>query len=52
MLAVLPFSHSYGMTACLNVGVLLVARLILLPSFVYLFRVFKRGETVFGADQR
>jgi long-chain acyl-CoA synthetase len=34
MLAVLPFSHSYGMTACLNLGVLLTARLILLPTFM------------------
>ena len=33
MLAVLPFSHSYGMTACLNLGILLTARLILLPTF-------------------
>jgi long-chain acyl-CoA synthetase len=33
MLAVLPFSHSYGMTACLNLGILLTARLILLPRF-------------------
>lgn len=27
-----------------------IGTLILLPSFVYLFRVFKRGETAFGAE--
>jgi len=29
---------------------LAVGTLILLPSFVYLFRVFKRGNTAFGHD--
>jgi cytochrome d ubiquinol oxidase subunit II len=38
-------------TLQLILGVLGVGTAILLPSFVYLFRVFKRGETVFGADQ-
>lgn len=33
MLCVLPFSHSYGMTAALNVGVSIAATLILLPTF-------------------
>jgi cytochrome d ubiquinol oxidase subunit II len=38
-------------TLQLILGALGVGTVILLPSFVYLFRVFKRGETVFGADQ-
>lgn len=38
-------------TLQLTLGALGVGTAILLPSFVYLFRVFKRGETVFGADQ-
>jgi len=33
MLCVLPFSHSYGMTAALNVGISIAAALILLPTF-------------------
>jgi len=33
MLAVIPFSHSYGITACVNVGALIGATLILLPRF-------------------
>jgi long-chain acyl-CoA synthetase len=33
MLCVLPFSHSYGMTAALNVGISIAATLILLPTF-------------------
>ncbi len=33
LLAVLPFSHSYGMTACMNVSVCLAAAMILLPTF-------------------
>jgi cytochrome bd ubiquinol oxidase subunit II len=38
-------------TLQLTLGALGVGTVILLPSFLYLFRVFKRGETVFGADQ-
>jgi long-chain acyl-CoA synthetase len=33
MLCVLPFSHSYGMTAAMNIGVSIAATLILLPTF-------------------
>jgi len=33
MLGVLPFSHSYGMTAAMNVGISIAATLILLPTF-------------------
>lgn len=33
VLAVLPFSHSYGLTACLNFAPLVAATLILLPNF-------------------
>ena len=33
VLAVVPFSHSYGITACVNVGALIGATLILLPRF-------------------
>ena len=32
-LGVLPFSHSYGMTACLNLGIAVAGTLILLPTF-------------------
>jgi len=38
-------------TLQLILGALGIGTVILLPSFVYLFRVFKRGETVFDADQ-
>jgi len=33
ILAVVPFSHSYGITACVNVAALIGATLILLPRF-------------------
>ena len=33
LLGVLPFSHSYGMTACMNVGISLSAAIVLLPTF-------------------
>jgi long-chain acyl-CoA synthetase len=33
VLAVIPFSHSYGITACVNIGALIGATLILLPRF-------------------
>jgi long-chain acyl-CoA synthetase len=33
VLGVLPFSHSYGMTACMNVGISLSAAIVLLPTF-------------------
>ncbi len=33
ILAVLPFSHSYGMTACMNLGISIAATLLLLPTF-------------------
>ncbi|HMP41084.1 MAG TPA: long-chain fatty acid--CoA ligase [Roseiflexaceae bacterium] len=33
ILAVLPFSHAYGMTACMNLAVALAGALILLPTF-------------------
>ncbi|MBL8381953.1 MAG: alpha/beta fold hydrolase [Burkholderiales bacterium] len=33
LLAIVPFSHSYGITGCLNIGVLVGATLILLPRF-------------------
>jgi long-chain acyl-CoA synthetase len=36
MLAVLPFSHSYGMTAAMNVPIALGARIVILPNFVTL----------------
>ncbi|WP_353268845.1 cytochrome d ubiquinol oxidase subunit II [Gemmatimonas sp.] len=38
-------------TLQLTVGALAVGTAILLPSFVYLFRIFKSGETAFGNDQ-
>ena len=38
-------------TLQLILGALGIGTVILLPSFVYLFRVFKSGETVFGSDQ-
>jgi long-chain acyl-CoA synthetase len=34
VLAVLPFSHSYGMTAAMNVPIALGAHIVILPSFV------------------
>jgi long-chain acyl-CoA synthetase len=34
IMAVLPFSHSYGLTTCLNAGVCLAATLVLMPTFV------------------
>ncbi len=33
LLGVLPFSHSYGMTTCLNLGIAIAATQILLPTF-------------------
>jgi long-chain acyl-CoA synthetase len=33
LLCAIPFSHAYGMTACMNVGIALAATLILLPTF-------------------
>ncbi|WP_298817876.1 long-chain-fatty-acid--CoA ligase [Chloroflexus sp.] len=33
VLCVIPFSHAYGMTACMNVGIALGATMILLPTF-------------------
>lgn len=33
VLCALPFSHSYGMTACMNLAVTLAATMILLPTF-------------------
>ncbi len=33
ILGVLPFSHSYGMTACMNLGISIAATLVLLPTF-------------------
>ncbi|MDB5807490.1 MAG: long-chain fatty acid--CoA ligase [Betaproteobacteria bacterium] len=33
ILAVVPFSHAYGITSCVNVGALIGATLILLPRF-------------------
>jgi long-chain acyl-CoA synthetase len=33
VLGVLPFSHSYGMTACMNVSISLAAATVLLPTF-------------------
>lgn len=33
VLCAIPFSHAYGMTACMNVGIALGATLILLPTF-------------------
>jgi cytochrome d ubiquinol oxidase subunit II len=38
-------------TLQLTLGALCVGTAILLPSFVYLFRIFKSGETAFGADE-
>ncbi len=34
VLAALPFSHSYGMTAAMNVPIALGAKMVILPSFV------------------
>jgi long-chain acyl-CoA synthetase len=34
LMCVLPFFHSYGMTVCMNVGVLKAGKLVLLPRFV------------------
>jgi long-chain acyl-CoA synthetase len=34
VLAVLPFSHSYGMTAAMNVPIALGGRIVILPTFV------------------
>ncbi|MBZ0275795.1 MAG: alpha/beta fold hydrolase [Anaerolineae bacterium] len=36
MIAVVPFSHSYGMTTCMNVPIALGAKIIPLPNFVTL----------------
>jgi long-chain acyl-CoA synthetase len=33
VLCALPFSHAYGMTACMNLSVALAAAMILLPTF-------------------
>ncbi|HEU5099963.1 MAG TPA: long-chain fatty acid--CoA ligase [Roseiflexaceae bacterium] len=33
VLCALPFSHAYGMTACMNLAVVLAAAMILLPTF-------------------
>ncbi|MCS6888556.1 MAG: long-chain fatty acid--CoA ligase [Chloroflexus sp.] len=33
VLCAIPFSHAYGMTACMNVGIALGATMILLPTF-------------------
>jgi long-chain acyl-CoA synthetase len=33
ILCALPFSHAYGMTACMNLGVTLAAAMILIPTF-------------------
>jgi long-chain acyl-CoA synthetase len=33
LLAALPLTHSYGMTACMNLGISLAATLVLLPRF-------------------
>jgi long-chain acyl-CoA synthetase len=33
LLCAIPFSHAYGMTACMNVAVALAATMILLPTF-------------------
>jgi len=34
LMCVLPFFHSYGMTVCMNVGILKAGKLVLLPRFV------------------
>jgi long-chain acyl-CoA synthetase len=33
VMCVLPFFHSYGMTVCMNIGILKAAKLVLLPRF-------------------
>jgi long-chain acyl-CoA synthetase len=33
LLGVLPFSHSYGMTTCMNLGIAIAATQVLLPTF-------------------
>src|SRR5574341_89347 len=33
ILGVLPFSHSYGMTACMNLAIMIAGTVILLPTF-------------------
>ena len=34
VMCVLPFFHSYGMTVCMNIGILRAGKLVLLPRFV------------------
>jgi len=34
LMCVLPFFHSYGMTVCMNIGILKAGKLVLLPRFV------------------
>lgn len=50
VLGVLPFSHSYGMTAAMNVSIALGAKLVVLPTFItkeVLTTIQKQKPTLF-----
>jgi len=50
ILGVLPFSHSYGMTVCMNLAVCLASAIVLLPTFVtkdVLKAIYKYKPTFF-----
>jgi long-chain acyl-CoA synthetase len=50
ILGVLPFSHSYGMTVCMNLAVCLASAIVLLPTFVtkdVLKTIYKYKPTFF-----
>jgi long-chain acyl-CoA synthetase len=50
VLGVLPFSHSYGMTAAMNVSIALGAKIVILPTFVtkeVLHTIQKQKPTLF-----
>ena len=55
VLCVLPFFHSYGMTVCMNVGLLKAGKLVLLPRFeldLVLKEVQKEKPTLFPGVPR
>lgn len=49
VLCAVPFSHSYGMTACMNMSVALAATMILLPTFEteHVLKAIKRERPTF-----
>jgi long-chain acyl-CoA synthetase len=50
LLGVLPFSHSYGMTVCMNLAICLASAIVLLPTFVtkdVLKAIYKYKPTFF-----